>query len=133
MYQSRVLIMKEKQIIKNSIRCKKCGDVIVSESRHDYKRCKCGSCAVDGGHDYLRRVGDHNSWEDISVVEEVVVQPSFGEVFKECNNLKPYIFENGYKCLCFGYFDYKENIYPIYNDDYGCQDFIVFRYYDKNN
>ena len=62
-----------------------------------------------------------------------MVQPTFGEVFKECSNLKPYIFDNGYECLCFGYFDYEGNIYPIYSDDYGCQDFIVYRYHDKNN
>ena len=43
------------KIIKNSIQCKLCGDIIESKSRHDFVKCKCGSCAVDGGHDYLRR------------------------------------------------------------------------------
>ena len=43
------------RIIKNAIRCKKCGEVIESENVHDFKFCSCGSCAVDGGHDYLRR------------------------------------------------------------------------------
>ena len=38
------------RIIKNAIRCKKCGDVIESETVHDFKFCSCGSCAVDGGH-----------------------------------------------------------------------------------
>ena len=37
------------------IRCNHCGDVIESTYRHDYKTCKCGRVAVDGGHDYLRR------------------------------------------------------------------------------
>ena len=43
------------KIIKNSIQCKLCKDIIESKSRHDLVKCKCGACAVDGGHDYLRR------------------------------------------------------------------------------
>ena len=42
-------------IIKNAIRCKKCGDIIESVSVHDFKTCSCGACSVDGGHYYLRR------------------------------------------------------------------------------
>lgn len=41
------------RIIRNAIRCKKCGDIIESKTVHDFKFCSCGSCAVDGGHDYL--------------------------------------------------------------------------------
>lgn len=44
-----------KRIIKNAIRSNFCGDVIESTYRHDYVICRCGACAVDGGHDYLRR------------------------------------------------------------------------------
>ena len=44
-----------RKIIKNVIQCKLCGDVIESTDRHQYVTCKCGACAVDGGHDYLRR------------------------------------------------------------------------------
>ena len=43
------------KIIKNAIQCKICGDVIESTHRHDFVMCKCGACAVDGGHDYFRR------------------------------------------------------------------------------
>lgn len=45
-------------IIHNRIRCKICGDVIESTSRHDFKWCKCKACAVNGGHDYLKRAWD---------------------------------------------------------------------------
>ena len=45
------------KIIRNAIRCKKCGEVIESKSVHDFKFCSCGACAVDGGHEYLRRCG----------------------------------------------------------------------------
>ena len=43
------------KIIKNAIQCKLCGEVIESKHVHDFVQCKCGACAVDGGHEYLRR------------------------------------------------------------------------------
>ena len=48
-----------RKILVNKIRCKKCGDIIESKSVHDFNFCKCESVAVDGGHDYLRRVELH--------------------------------------------------------------------------
>lgn len=53
-------------ILYNRIQCKKCGDILESKSVHDFKMCSCRSCAVDGGHDYLRRVGEPSNWEDLS-------------------------------------------------------------------
>jgi hypothetical protein len=53
----------------NKIRCDKCQDVIESTHRHDFKWCKCGSIAVDGGTAYLRRVGAIGHYTDLS--EEV--------------------------------------------------------------
>lgn len=44
-----------KKIIRNKIRRKKYGDIIESESAHDYETCSCGACSVDGGHYYLKR------------------------------------------------------------------------------
>lgn len=58
-------------ILLNRIKCKKCGDVIESKSVHDFKSCKCGAVAVDGGHCYLRRCGNRDDWEEKSVVDEV--------------------------------------------------------------
>ena len=55
-------------IIHNRIRCKKCGDVIESFTVHDFKWCSCGSVAVDGGKDYLRRCGIREDYEDLSEV-----------------------------------------------------------------
>ena len=55
-------------IIKNVIRCNLCGDEIESKHRHDYVKCKCGACAVDGGHDYLRRsFSSVSDYTDLSV------------------------------------------------------------------
>ena len=45
---------------------KKCGDIIESTHRHDFKFCKCGAVAVNGGKDYLRRCGNREEWEELS-------------------------------------------------------------------
>lgn len=62
--------MKHYKILANKAKCLKCGDVIESTHRHDFVQCKCGTIAVDGGKDYLRRVGAMSSYEDMSVVVE---------------------------------------------------------------
>ena len=75
--------MREK-IIRNRIRCKKCGDIIESKFTHDYKECSCKSCFVDGGHEYLRRgFTERGCFEDLS---EVIVIDEENEVkCPECN------------------------------------------------
>ncbi len=61
----------EKQIIRmNKMKCRKCGDIIESTSVHDFKYCSCGSCAVDGGMEYLKRVGEREDWEELSEYDE---------------------------------------------------------------
>lgn len=55
------------KIYKNRIRCLKCKDIIESKHVHDYVTCKCGACSVDGGHDYLKRVGDFLDIQDLSI------------------------------------------------------------------
>jgi len=34
--------------------CPDCKEVIYSVNRHDYRKCSCGRCMVDGGKDYFR-------------------------------------------------------------------------------
>ena len=61
-----------KRIIRNAIQCNNCGDIIESTYRHEYVECKCGSCAVDGGHDYLRRCfKDKGCYTDLSETVEI--------------------------------------------------------------
>lgn len=60
-------------IIINKIKCKKCGEIIESKHRHDFKFCKCGAVAVDGGKDYLRRLGNQEDYEELSKIEEEAV------------------------------------------------------------
>lgn len=58
------------KIKSNKIRCNKCQDTIESLNRHDFKYCKCGECAVDGGKDYLKRTfKDENSYTELSETE----------------------------------------------------------------
>ncbi|MDE2103176.1 MAG: hypothetical protein KGL39_38375 [Patescibacteria group bacterium] len=54
-------------ILSNQVRCNKCGDEPFSANRHDFKSCKCGAISVDGGMDYLRRVGDIGGYTDLSI------------------------------------------------------------------
>lgn len=59
----------EIKIIRNRIRCKHCGDIIESTNTHDFKFCSCGRVAIDGGKNYLKRSGNINDWEELSVFE----------------------------------------------------------------
>ena len=63
--------MNRAKIVKNCIKCKSCGDVIESYSRHDFKYCSCHRVAVDGGLDYLRRcfTEGQGDYEELSIVE----------------------------------------------------------------
>lgn len=44
-----------KIIKKNAAKCNKCGDIIESTHRHDFKWCSCRTVAVDGGLEYIKR------------------------------------------------------------------------------
>lgn len=56
----------------NKIRCKRCGDIIESKTGHDFKFCKCGAVAVDGGKEYLRRcfINTNDDYEELSEYEK---------------------------------------------------------------
>jgi len=53
-------------IIRNRIRCRRCGDIIESTYTHEFVRCSCGAVAVDGGREYLRRLGEIEDMEELS-------------------------------------------------------------------
>lgn len=63
-------MQKKEKIISNKIKCKKFGDIIESKSTNDYKRCSCGAVAVDGGKDYLKRIGSEEDYEELSVTKK---------------------------------------------------------------
>lgn len=55
-------------IERNSAICLSCNSEIESVHQHDFKYCRCGNLAVDGGDEYLRRVYKPGAlWRDTSV------------------------------------------------------------------
>lgn len=59
---------KKGQIVRNAARCRKCGGEIESKHRHDFVTCRCGAISVDGGKDYLRRLGTYTDVIELSQV-----------------------------------------------------------------
>lgn len=57
-------------IYRNSIRCNKCGDDIVSTFQHDFVQCSCEAVFVDGGSSYRRVGGSPEDYTDTSIVLE---------------------------------------------------------------
>lgn len=118
-----------KKIVVNKIRCKKCGDIIESKSVHDFVTCKCGAVSVDGGHNYIRRCGNLEDFEDLSEYEESVADAI--RAFCEENSNAYSIYEGysgrnmfGRKCLGaviregYSYLDFLVNL-THYLDTYG--------------
>lgn len=54
-------------ILSNSVICLECNDTIYSKHRHDFVQCSCGNIAVDGGMEYLRRIGNVSKTKGNSV------------------------------------------------------------------
>lgn len=53
----------------NAAKCKKCKMLMASQFDHDLVACPCGNF-VDGGKAYLRRGGNPDELEELSVIEE---------------------------------------------------------------
>lgn len=66
---STLVTVVSEVILRNRARCKRCDDTVESYNRHDFVYCKCRAIAVDGGRDYLRRVGAPVDFDDLSEVE----------------------------------------------------------------
>ena len=58
------------KIITNKIKCINCGDILESKSPNEFKRCSCGKVAIDGGHEYLKRIGNDEDYIELSKVSE---------------------------------------------------------------
>lgn len=56
----------------HAIKCKKCGEIIYSTSRHDFKWCSCHTVAIDGGYDYCRVVGNTEDFESYEMVKRKI-------------------------------------------------------------
>ena len=58
------------RILRNAIRCKICGSIIESKNVHDFQTCKCGAVSVDGGLAYIRRCGNIEDFDDLSIFSD---------------------------------------------------------------
>ena len=65
----------------NAIQCNSCKDIIYSRTRHDYHWCSCKSCAIDGGFDYVKIIGDGNSFKSI----EIEIDKTKQELYEDWN------------------------------------------------
>lgn len=63
------------------IKCKKCNSIIYSRARHDFRRCPCDTCAVDGGFNYLKVSGDITNWKRV----EIELDITKSELFQDWN------------------------------------------------
>lgn len=70
-----------RKIIKNKIRCNKCGVELESTYREDFSCCDCGAVAISGGLEYLRRIGQIDKIVEFSEyeVEATVYFPVDGD------------------------------------------------------
>jgi hypothetical protein len=73
-------------ILQNEIKCLKCGDQIYSGHRHDFKHCECGAVAVDGGMDYLRRLGYPEQIEELSITVDDKHIEEMLDILKDTEN-----------------------------------------------
>lgn len=55
-------------VYRNSIRCNKCGDDIVSVYQHDMVNCYCKAVFVDGGSFYRRIGGAPSDYTDTAII-----------------------------------------------------------------
>jgi DNA-directed RNA polymerase subunit N (RpoN/RPB10) len=63
------------EITANRVRCKSCGDVIESRATNELVMCRCGACGVDGGHEYLRRLGEESACDELSTFRQPEKSP----------------------------------------------------------
>lgn len=73
--RQKIPLPQKTRILRNAIRCLHCGEVLESVYRHDFRMCSCGSCGVDGGLDYLRRLGDPGHYAELAEEESLPPDP----------------------------------------------------------
>ena len=69
------------KLTRNAVRCLRCKEVVESKWVHDYRECKCGEVAVDGGLVEDRTIykpqkeGDPLPYEDLREWEFTTASP----------------------------------------------------------
>jgi hypothetical protein len=59
----------------NQVKCLACGWYIRSKNRHDFRRCRCGSVAIDGGSWYTKLVTNNPDDKPLSELVEYHTVP----------------------------------------------------------
>ena len=83
-----------RKIIENRAQCKLCQDIIESKKTNDLKRCSCGSIAVDGGLDYIKRLGNLDNIIELTKYEGDEIMTEEKIEYCTCENLKSVHSEN---------------------------------------
>lgn len=85
----------------NKIKCRKCGNIIESIDINDFKWCSCGAVAVDGGREYLRRVGNKEDFEEFShFIKLSEIKTDGFEIAKNALSKKDISFRNTHCHVC---------------------------------
>jgi hypothetical protein len=72
------------KIVKNQAKCLKCGEVVESKSRHDFRECKCGNVFVVGGRSYIHHgFRDESLYADWSIVHDLTPSKELKDVIHE--------------------------------------------------
>lgn len=58
------------KILTNKIKCINCGNILESKTPNDFKRYSCGKVAIDGGHEYLKRIGNEEDYIELCEMNE---------------------------------------------------------------
>jgi predicted glycosyl hydrolase (DUF1957 family) len=67
--------IKDTRITRNSAICLLCNTEIESKHHHHFHGCPCKALYVDGGRDYLRRLGNFKDYKETSTYEEYERDP----------------------------------------------------------
>lgn len=57
------------KILRNVVRCKKCGIEIESKIAGGLVTCSCGKISIGGGRERLERYGDEKNFVERSIIE----------------------------------------------------------------
>ena len=65
------------RLLQNRAQCLYCMSIVESKHRHDFQWCTCGKMAVDGGLEYVRRLGEFKKIKELSIYDSpTTVVPS---------------------------------------------------------
>ena len=62
-------------MIIHGIQCNNCKDIIYSRAVHDFHWCSCEKCAIDGGLEYVRIVGNPEDWHRVEITTNDEITP----------------------------------------------------------